>query len=65
MLKYNYGKALNKIMYGQEETPLYNLANITFNKMYLFFGSYDTLADLKDAYDLKSVLTCPYEFKVL
>ena len=56
MFKYDYGTNLNMQMYGQPNPPLYNLSNINFPNVYLFFGTYDTLADPKDAQDLKDEL---------
>lgn len=62
LLKYDYGKSGNLLQYGQSNPPSYDLSKIDI-PIYIFSGSNDTLADLKDTMDFKSILDkgdCPH-----
>jgi len=53
---YDYGNTeLNMQHYGQSTPPFYNISDITY-PLNIFEGTYDTLADIQDATDLKDEL---------
>lgn len=63
--KFDYGAEGNMLHYNQTYPPPFNLTNIQF-PIYMFIGSYDTLADPTDIQTLTSRLTnCNITAKVV
>ena len=54
--KYDLGRKMNRIRYGQDEPPEYPLENITNKYMALFTAANDWMADPKDVDILRSKL---------
>ena len=54
--KFDYGKEMNKIIYGQYTPPEYQLEAITSNKIALIYSANDWLADPSDIALLKQRL---------
>ena len=42
--KYDYGKEKNKIIYGEENSPSYDLSKISGYKIKLICGEYDMIS---------------------
>lgn len=61
--RYDYGKLLNKHIYGQEESPLYNLMNIQA-PIYLMYGEGDVYIMPEDVKNLHRQLNNSKLFRI-